>query len=86
VERDLAEMDAAATLHGVASGALARCVLPWIPTMRGGADSAILQCWQELAAPEPDSRRRSDYGGLALVFAEAAGCRAVWHDALKSGT
>jgi hypothetical protein len=82
-ERNLADEDAAATLDGVASGALARCVLPWVPLMRAGADSGILQRWKELAAAEPDSRRRSDYGGLALVFAEAAGRRVARHDALK---
>jgi hypothetical protein len=82
-ERNLADEDATATLDGVASGALAWSVLPWIPLMRGGADSGILQRWKELAAAEPDPRRRSDYGGLALVFAEAAGRRVAWHDALK---
>jgi hypothetical protein len=36
-----------------------------------------------LAAQEPDARRRSEYGGLAIVFAEAAGRQAVWKEALK---
>jgi hypothetical protein len=36
-----------------------------------------------LARQELDSRRRSDHGGLALVFAEAAGCRKDWKEALK---
>ena len=51
--------------------------------MRGGAEPAILGRWQEVARAEPDTRRRADYGGLAVVFAEAAGRRAAWHDALK---
>jgi hypothetical protein len=82
-ECDLAGQDASTTLDGVAAGTLARCVLPWIPLMRGGAESGILQRWMELAEAEPDSRRRADHGGLAVVFAEAAGRRAVWLDALK---
>src|SRR5206468_552271 len=32
---------------------------------------------------EPDSRKRGDYGGLAVVFAELTGCRAQWKEALK---
>lgn len=51
--------------------------------MHGGAEAAIMECWRELAAQEPDRRRRGDYGGLALVFAEAAGCLEVWKEALK---
>ena len=37
----------------------------------------------ELASREPDARRRSDYGGLALVFAEAGDCHGAWKEALK---
>src|SRR5262249_44872996 len=32
---------------------------------------------------EPDSRLRGDYGGLALVFAEAVGRRDAWKQALE---
>lgn len=39
--------------------------------------------WQELARTEPDLKRQADYGGLALVFAEAAGRRPAWKEALK---
>ncbi len=82
-EVNLAEGDAAETLAGVASGALARCVLPWIPLMHGGGEASIITRWKELAGLEPDARRRSDFGGLAVVFAEAAGHREVWKEALK---
>ena len=34
-------------------------------------------------AAEPDERRRGEYGGLALVFAEAADRKPVWKEALK---
>jgi hypothetical protein len=58
-------------------------VLPFIPLMQGGGESAIIARWKELAQAEPDRRRRGDYGGLALVFAEAAGRRDVWKQALE---
>jgi hypothetical protein len=51
--------------------------------MHGGGEAAIIQQWLDLAHQETDSRRRSDYGGLALVFADAAGCRKDWKEALK---
>lgn len=82
VERNLADEDAAATLAGIAAGTIARCILAWVPLMQGGAESAILAQWLELARAEPDAKRRADYGGLALVFAEAAGRRPVWKQAL----
>lgn len=82
-ERNLADADAATTLTAMAAGTLARCVLPWIPLMQHGEEDVIIQQWKELAGQEPDSRRRSDYGGLALVFADAAGRLTVWKQALK---
>jgi hypothetical protein len=82
-ERDLAGEDAAAILAGIARGTLPRILLAWIPLMHGGGEAAIIGQWPELARQEPDSRRRGDYGGLALVFAEAAGCHKEWKEALK---
>jgi hypothetical protein len=82
-ERDLADENAAAVLAGIADGTAPRCPLAWIPLMHGGGEAAIIQQWLDLARQEPDSRRRSDYGGLAVVFAEAAGCRKEWKEALK---
>ncbi|MBL8795192.1 MAG: hypothetical protein JNM56_14905 [Planctomycetia bacterium] len=83
IERDLAGKDATTVLAEIAAGRIARCVLAWVPLMRGGADSAILERWKELAGTEADASRRSDYGGLALVFAEAAGRAQSWKEALK---
>jgi hypothetical protein len=56
-------------LGGIAGGTLPRCLLAWIPLMQGGGEAVNVQQWLEVARQEPDSRRRSDYGGLALVFA-----------------
>ncbi len=83
IERNLAEEDAAATLAAIASGTLHPCILLWIPLLHGGDEAAIIESWRELAGQEPDQRRRGDYGGLTLVFAEAAGCLDVWKEALK---
>ncbi|MBL8793521.1 MAG: hypothetical protein JNM56_06435 [Planctomycetia bacterium] len=83
VERDLADGDAATVLQGIAAGSVTRCLLPWIPLMRGGDNSATLEQWQALAGAEADAQRRADYGGLALIFAEAAGRFELWSEALR---
>lgn len=81
-EINLSQQDAALTLDGVEAGTIARVVLPFIPLMTGGDDPSIMQRWTVLASAEPDERRRGDYGGLALVFAELAQCRPAWKIAL----
>jgi hypothetical protein len=82
VERNFQEEDATATLEQVANGQVARCLLPFIPLMQGGADAGIIARWKALAEAEPDARRRADYAGLALVFADLTECRPVWKQAL----
>lgn len=83
IERNLIDEDAAATLAGVAEGGVSRAMLPWIPLMRDGGEAGIMERWKELALQEPDSRRRAEYGALALVFAEPAGRRPLWKQALE---
>jgi hypothetical protein len=83
VERNLAGEDAQAVLAAIAAGQAGRVVLPLIPLMQGGGEAGIMAEWVRLASAEPDARRRADFGGLALVFAEAAGCRAAWKQTLK---
>ncbi len=83
VERNLASERAAPVLRDIAKGKWSRCLLPWIPLMQGSEQPGIIQKWKELASAEPDERRRGDYGGLALVFAEAARRRQVWQQVLK---
>ncbi len=82
-ERNLSTYDAAAVLEDITTGAAPAVVLPLVALMKGGSESAIIERWKELAGQETDARRRADYGGLVLVFAEAAGCRDVWKAALK---
>lgn len=83
VERNLARDDAATTLAAIAGSNLTGCVLPFVPLMQGGGEAGTIETWKRLAAAEPDERRRGDYGGLALVFAEAAGNLPAWREALK---
>ncbi len=82
-ERNLADESAARTLRGIQAGRIARCVLPLIPLMQGGAEPGIIRPWRRLAEAEPDAGRWGDYGGLALVFAELARCHAAWKEALR---
>jgi hypothetical protein len=82
-ERNLRDEDAAETLARIAAGVVARCLLPFIPLMHGGAEVAIIKRWKEVAQAEPDSRRPADYAGLALVFAELTDCRPAWKQALE---
>jgi hypothetical protein len=82
-ERNLCDEDTAALLDAIAAGSAARCLLPWIALMHGGGETVIIQRWIELASQETDSRRRGDYGGLALVFAEAAKRLPIWKEALR---
>jgi hypothetical protein len=83
VERNLEREPAADLLGRIGTGERPRTLLPWIPLMTGADESAIVDRWKEEAEAEPDDRHRSDYAGLAKVFAEAAGRLDFWSDALK---
>jgi hypothetical protein len=83
VERNLREENAGETLTLIANGRTARCILPFIPLMRGGDKPGIIVRWKELAHADPDARRRADYAGLALVFADLTDCRSVWQRHLE---
>ncbi|AWM35750.1 hypothetical protein GobsT_65570 [Gemmata obscuriglobus] len=82
-ERNLAGENADHAIGRIEAGASGRSVLPWLPLMAGGGEGTIIERWKRLAEQEPSSRRRSELGGLALVFAEAAGCRENWELGLK---
>lgn len=83
VEVNLCEIEAQATLNAIAAGETSAILLPLIPLMHEGNQSGMIQQWVALASAEPDAGRRGDYGGLVLVFAEAAGCHAAWKSALQ---
>jgi hypothetical protein len=81
--RTLRDEDAAALFDAIAAGTHSRCLLPWIPLMRGGGEAAIIERWKEIAGAEPDARLRSDYGVLAKTFARLKDHADAWHQALK---
>jgi hypothetical protein len=83
VRRTLREEDAAATLVAIARGQVARCILPWIPLMRGAGEASIIEEWKRLAQEEPKGEWRSEYGVLASTFAELTPWMAQWKQALK---
>src|SRR5262249_13445850 len=82
-QRTLREEDASATLAADAAKGVAACLFPWDPLVRGGGDPAIMAEWRRLAEREPGARRRADYAGVALVFAELTKRRPEWEQALE---
>jgi hypothetical protein len=82
-KKNLVDEDTAATLERIAAWTVDRCVLPWIPLMHGGGTPGIIARWKALAEAEPDAVCRGDWGGLVLVFADAAGTRPQWKRALE---
>jgi hypothetical protein len=83
VVRTMSQENAGATLDRIAQGAIARCILPWVPLMAGGGEDGIIKRWKRLAEQEPNAQFRSDYAALALVFAELADCADVWKRGLE---
>lgn len=77
------EEDAAATLTRVASAELSRCVLPWLPLMRGGGEAATIEEWKRLADLEPDVQVRLNYAVDALLFADLSDTWGQWKQALE---
>lgn len=51
--------------------------------MTGGDDAGIIERWKKAADAEPDFRRKTDYAGLARVFAGAANRKTIWTKALE---
>lgn len=82
-ERNMAGENADELLTGIESGQWSRGMLPRLPLMTGGDDRGIIERWKRTAEAEPNGRLRSEYGGLALVFADAAERKEIWTEALK---
>jgi len=83
VERNLAFESASALVADVEAGRAPRAALAFVPLMQGGAGADIIAKWKELATAEPDVVARSDYGGLAVIFAGATDGKEIWKEALK---
>lgn len=80
---NLRDLDAAPLLASIERGGRPRGLLPWVPLMRDGDAPDTMGRWRAAAEAEPNARRRAEYGGLALVFAEAADRRPAWTNALE---
>jgi hypothetical protein len=79
----VAEQDAVATLAAIGENRYGRCVLPWVPLMRGGDRPEVIAAWKEQAERIEERARRQDYGAVALAFAGLTGFDAVWRKALE---
>ncbi len=79
----MATVDAPGLLAQVGAGAVSRCLLPWVPLMRGAKEATMIPEWRRLAETEPDVRRRATFGELALYFAEVADRRPLWAKGLE---
>jgi hypothetical protein len=83
VERNLEYEYADELLKGVESGHWPRSLLAFIPLMIGGGEPSKIDWWMALAGAELNTKHRSDYAGLALLFADRVGRKAIWEGKLK---
>lgn len=83
VERNLEYESAMDLLAGIESGKWSRVLLPWIPLLMGGGRSDTIDRWIQFAEAEPNLQRKAEYAGLALVFADKAGCLDLWQRKLE---
>jgi hypothetical protein len=82
-QRTLREENAGETLQRVAIGELDRCVLPWIPLMRGGGEASIIT---ELASAGFGGAKRSLARRLRQSCADSCGtCQAKTRVANRVG-
>jgi hypothetical protein len=81
---DVAGDDARVLLDAVAGGAASWGMLFWVPLMAGGGEEAVVGRWKEVvAAVVAERRMRGNLAGIALVFAELAGCYLAWERGLE---
>jgi hypothetical protein len=83
IVRTMADEEAAAVLAEIAKSETARCLLLWVPLMRGSGQPDMINQWKQLAEQEASSQARATYAGLALVFAELTRSLAEWRRELK---
>src|SRR5262249_1502144 len=81
-EWNLAEEPADHRLRLVKAGKAPRLALAWLPLMQNGGEVGMIRRWLAQAQQEEDPQKRQALG-LALVFAEKAGCGSAWQEALK---
>jgi hypothetical protein len=81
-EWNLAGESAQRLLRQVKAWRIPRLALTFVPLMQGGCEEGIIRQWLELARQESDQQKQQALG-LALVFAEKAGCADAWRNALE---
>ncbi len=81
--RNLAQHSASQTLVGVAAGSLPLALLAWVSLMAGADTPELVREWRRLVEALVDEPQWGEYGGIALVFADLPGCRAVWETGLE---
>ena len=79
VERDIAEE----ALARVESGGSSWGLLFWVALMRGAEQETFVARWTQAVERVADKRSRDDLAGIALIFAELAGCGRLWHRMLE---
>ena len=82
-ERNLERESADELLTAIEAGFRPRSLLPWVPLMTGGDESAIIERWKRAAEVETDMRQRANFAAPALALSEAAGRKAIWAKALE---
>jgi hypothetical protein len=81
---NVGEDNAPATLEAVAKGELSWGMLFWVALMAEGQQPAVIARWREVVVQVVADRRvRGNLAGIALVFAELAGCRPAWQRGLE---
>jgi hypothetical protein len=80
---NVAEDNAASALEAIAAGQLSWGMLFWLPLMAGGGEESAVARWKEVSATVLDRRMRGNLVGIALVFAELAGCGPAWQRGLE---
>jgi hypothetical protein len=81
---NVAEDQAAQTLEAVAAEQTSWGMLFWVPLMAGGGADAVVDRWKEVVEfTVSDRGMRGNLVGIALVFAELAGCLPAWKRGLE---
>jgi hypothetical protein len=83
VERNLEHESAEELVSAIEAGRFSLCLLPWVALMAGADDPTLVERWIRLAEGEPDSRRKAEFGVVALIFSEKAGRKELWQEKLK---
>jgi hypothetical protein len=83
VERNLEREPADALLARIEASGGSKALLPWVPLMSGGENPDLIDRWKVLAGAETDTRLKSQYATIALLFAAKAERKTIWEQKLE---